>query len=767
MRKAKASYFTQLMGVHILLVTLPVIILGFAAYLTASHALQEKVTIGNRQNLYQTQMRVENTLKMIDHLALNQIQSPLINEMMKGALSTDDYEKVDQLNDRMNYLQSFDLGVQGWSIVSLANRWLLSDSYSFPTSYQVDTQSLFAGFTSDPRASYWSYQENSMTSAWEQLQRPATLLNRNTITLVKKLPVFTMEPAGLMLLSISTAELGNILDASTKTGDVIILDEKKQVMSHTDVTYSESKMEEILETAKGRLTQPEGGFTVDKNGWNVSLTYRTSEYTGWTYLSIVSIEAITKDSRLIGYYTIVLCALIILVMGLFALQASRKMYSPIRLLFDTISGNMGGHRARRDEFQTIHERFRHLIQSQNRMSSRIETQDRQLSEFYQMKLFLGELTENEISHHIAYSSQAGNWHFFCVLVVQIETLENTHYAEHDRDLLLFAINNIAEEIIPKSGRMAPLVMNVNQVTLLGAANGHEEEFGRLAYHYAEELQKAALTYLKLKISIGISSVFDKLIQAPEAYAEGREALNYRVRFEDQAILYYEEVRPHQSQRIDFPNRLEAELLDAIKLGDMKQIDEKLGELLQHIYKAPMSHQEYQIHLMRLLSELIKLAMDSNADISGYVSGKRTLIDQLQEQSSIPDIAGWFKHTIIEPLVAHIEAHRESLYRSISNAILEMIHEEFATDLKLETCAEKLHYHPGYVSRVFRKETGHTFSDYLAKHRLHVAKTWLVESDRQCSDIAVNVGYQNVRSFNRYFKKTEGVTPGQYRELHQR
>src|SRR5690606_32141305 len=123
----KTSYFTKLMGLNILLVTLPVIILGFAAYYTASSAIQEKVATGNMQSLYQTQMRVESMLKMVDHLALNFIETPLINDVMKGTLSTDDYEIVDELNERMNYLQSFELGVQGWVIASLTNEWLLSD----------------------------------------------------------------------------------------------------------------------------------------------------------------------------------------------------------------------------------------------------------------------------------------------------------------------------------------------------------------------------------------------------------------------------------------------------------------------------------------------------------------------------------------------------------------------------------------------------------------------------------------------------------------
>jgi AraC-like DNA-binding protein len=67
--------------------------------------------------------------------------------------------------------------------------------------------------------------------------------------------------------------------------------------------------------------------------------------------------------------------------------------------------------------------------------------------------------------------------------------------------------------------------------------------------------------------------------------------------------------------------------------------------------------------------------------------------------------------------------------------------------------------------VFKKETGLTFSDFLAQYRLRFAKKWLVETDMTILEIATRLKYANSTPFIRYFSKATGVTPGTYRKDH--
>ncbi|MNN74722.1 DNA-binding transcriptional regulator AraC [compost metagenome] len=46
----------------------------------------------------------------------------------------------------------------------------------------------------------------------------------------------------------------------------------------------------------------------------------------------------------------------------------------------------------------------------------------------------------------------------------------------------------------------------------------------------------------------------------------------------------------------------------------------------------------------------------------------------------------------------------------------------------------------------------------------MAKKWLTETDMTITEMAEKLKYTNPTNFIRYFRKIEGITPGQYREL---
>ncbi len=71
--------------------------------------------------------------------------------------------------------------------------------------------------------------------------------------------------------------------------------------------------------------------------------------------------------------------------------------------------------------------------------------------------------------------------------------------------------------------------------------------------------------------------------------------------------------------------------------------------------------------------------------------------------------------------------------------------------------------PTYFSRFFKKTTGETFYSYLGRMRLYHAVNDLVNSDLSVTDVALNNGFANVKSFIELFKKEYNTTPLKYRK----
>jgi AraC-like DNA-binding protein len=68
----------------------------------------------------------------------------------------------------------------------------------------------------------------------------------------------------------------------------------------------------------------------------------------------------------------------------------------------------------------------------------------------------------------------------------------------------------------------------------------------------------------------------------------------------------------------------------------------------------------------------------------------------------------------------------------------------------------------YFCKVFKKTTGLTLTDYVARVRLEDAKAELLNPNRRISEIAYDVGFQSLPQFNRVFKRIFGQSPTQFR-----
>jgi AraC-like DNA-binding protein len=66
------------------------------------------------------------------------------------------------------------------------------------------------------------------------------------------------------------------------------------------------------------------------------------------------------------------------------------------------------------------------------------------------------------------------------------------------------------------------------------------------------------------------------------------------------------------------------------------------------------------------------------------------------------------------------------------------------------------------SRFFRRATGNTFTDFVNHVRINRACQFLMESDRQITNIAYDVGFNNIANFNRRFLDIKGMTPREFR-----
>ncbi len=103
----------------------------------------------------------------------------------------------------------------------------------------------------------------------------------------------------------------------------------------------------------------------------------------------------------------------------------------------------------------------------------------------------------------------------------------------------------------------------------------------------------------------------------------------------------------------------------------------------------------------------------------------------------------------------------------SNAVIERILEElqqraYTEDINLSDLARSYHYHPGYLTELFRRQTGMTPITYIRQLRLERAKQLLLNTDARIDHVAFQCGFSDPKYFMKVFRRSVGVTPGEYR-----
>lgn len=87
----------------------------------------------------------------------------------------------------------------------------------------------------------------------------------------------------------------------------------------------------------------------------------------------------------------------------------------------------------------------------------------------------------------------------------------------------------------------------------------------------------------------------------------------------------------------------------------------------------------------------------------------------------------------------------------------------AEDIALTDVAAYANVNPNYLSGAFQKEMGLSLREYITGERVNAAKRLLAAGDLRVADVAEAVGIHDVKYFSRLFKKTVGITPGEYRK----
>lgn len=283
----------------------------------------------------------------------------------------------------------------------------------------------------------------------------------------------------------------------------------------------------------------------------------------------------------------------------------------------------------------------------------------------------------------------------------------------------------------------------------------------------ETVQQKLKAKMGITATIGIGDAYEEISKIYLSYRGALDALNYKVFTGKGSLIHINSFDVDgKVSKYYYPVDKEMKLMNAIKRSDANTALNIVNEVYEGIPKS--------VDIVSYIPEILWQLMNgifrgmSTMGISYQEVFGENFFETYQGYRSIEDIEGMkiFIEEKISILANYINRKRKNKNKAtIIEAIKTYIEKHYAEEISLEIMASKVYMSPSYISTLFKEVTGESFTDYIIKVRMNKAKEFLITEDKDISFIAGMVGYDNVRSFMRAFKKYMGMTPTEYKRLH--
>ncbi len=248
-----------------------------------------------------------------------------------------------------------------------------------------------------------------------------------------------------------------------------------------------------------------------------------------------------------------------------------------------------------------------------------------------------------------------------------------------------------------------------------------------------------------------------------SYEEALETQKYIYIFDEAVVLYTEEIAEY------FRQNSEGLIIRAEQIEDlMKSRNEEVVKDFVETYfgkeNAGLSEYYYLRNTaMESIVYLYHYLMKSSAVNRIQIHDEKAkVLKRLGEIRTLDQIKSYLLEVILH-VCEQYQKNITPVYSKLVMETLEQIKCKYSdSDLSLPYLAETFNVNSAYLGRVFKKETGSSFVDYLNWYRVEKAEKLLRETNLKGSELCARVGFANYNYFYVVFKKLKGKKPGDVR-----
>jgi len=463
---------------------------------------------------------------------------------------------------------------------------------------------------------------------------------------------------------------------------------------------------------------------------------------------------------------IVIICIVLLTGILLAFIFSSKNYRPIKNLFEKVNVYSAvENKEKNDVIKQVYKGFNEIDGIEKIVKDIVKKNDGLIKQLNHHQAFVkdqillmlikGKLSNKQsMEELLSLYKMDFKYNYFFVVVISIKKEEDGY------DITASELNLYLNGIVENKFRNKEFYcIDTVQGDFVLLFNTYYENCSRIII---ENLMKDIKIFLKnnlgLKANIGVGGVYEDILLISRSFMEALSALDYNLLIGYENIIFFNEMVSSDKKAYWYPIEEQMRLAQCIKQGNIYIFRDIIDEIISRIREKQLPIGITRTIWFGMINTIIEIL--NEFDLRNFDSD----VEELTQFSSLEDLK-YKMEKVVYKICKYISDKKESHNEALKIAIIEYIHENYTNKmLSLDMVAERFGISPKYLSRFFKEQMGFNFVDYVKELRMNYAKKLLSETNCLIKDIVDKIGYSDVASFTRTFRKMEGVTPGEYRKM---
>ncbi|MGN7170459.1 helix-turn-helix domain-containing protein [Paenibacillus cellulositrophicus] len=528
----------------------------------------------------------------------------------------------------------------------------------------------------------------------------------------------------------------------------------------------------------GELRDQQGIVYKDVQEQQAAVSYITSKITGWKYVSVLSASLFNEKMQYMRKLIWISIGMCFLVGGVICVLFLRKNYMPIQVMLQSLSHKFG---LRFDggssEYSFLQGAIQHYFTEKEDMRARLDQHRNTIRAHLIRRLLKGSierealLHESLAAHHIEFSSDR-----FVVILMSVdgfgkfEQYGQNGLADQKEQMLHFILTNVLVDAAADDAAIYTTEMNDVLACIVNFHKSDSEERERLTLHrISAQVREFMQEQMQVELTIAVGEVYSDIYGIAQSYHEALDALEYRIVLGSGQFIRYRDTQLNQAppHHYYFPLSVEQQLIYVVKSGNYA----KAEALIEDIFQKNFTGHPVSVPLAKCLMYNMASTMLNTVD-EVSVTGKRSLeahlldVEPLLSCEHVPQMKEQLKDKLSQVcswIQAEKRDHHRYLIEDVQRYIENHLHDP---NLNISMIGDVFRMTPSYISRLYKDHTGEALLDTVNRLRLAEAKSLLKHNKLTVNEVAGRVGYADVSTFVRTFKKFEGITPGAFQKAAQ-